>query len=104
MDEKRLGKMRRTFRWPKEARELVRMDLDTQSTRQRGLDASYERRALITKIAQVSGNPRDACWRFARQSGIGGKRVYHQWTEPAQRRLLELIAIRPLPEVAITMR
>jgi hypothetical protein len=94
-------KSRRTFRWPKEARELVRNHL----TRQRANRASDEDGVpeLIRSIAGVSGNPRDACWRFVRQAGVAGKRSYRAWPERAQQRLLDLVAIQPLPEVAIAM-
>jgi hypothetical protein len=104
MVEQHAGKRRRTFRWPKEARDLVRVHLNVQQTQPRGLDTGDQLGMLITKVAQVSGNPRDACWRFARQFGIVGKRTYHEWPERAQQRLLDLIAVQPLPEVAITMR
>jgi len=59
---------------------------------------------LVQKVAEVSGNPRDACWRFARQTGMVGKREYHAWPERAQQRLLDLVAIQPLPELAIAVR
>ena len=59
---------------------------------------------LIKKIAEVSGNPRDACRRFARQAGVVGGRPYRAWPERTQQRLLDLVAIQPLPEVAIAMR
>jgi hypothetical protein len=103
MVEKQAGKRRRTLRWPKEAREMVRKHLNAQWAQARGLESGDELRAMITKMAEVSGNPRDACWRFARQSGIVGKRAYHDWPERAQQRLLDLIAIQPLSKVAITM-
>ena len=62
-------------------------------------------RLLITKLVEVSGNPRDACWRFARQSGcqwVSG-RIANGRNEH-NRGLLDLISIQPLPEVAIAMR
>lgn len=104
MDEEHADRRRRTFRWPKEARELVRIHLNAQRTQPRGQDSGHELRILVTKLVEVSGNPRDACWRFLRQSGIVGKRAYLQWPERAQQRLLDLIAVQPLPEVAIAMR
>jgi hypothetical protein len=58
---------------------------------------------LIKRIAEVSGNPRDACRRFARQAGVAGKRSYRAWPERAQQRLLDLVAVQPLPEVAIAL-
>lgn len=104
MDEEHTGRRRRTFRWSKEARELVRLHLNAQRTQSRGQDSGNELRVLVTKLARMSGNPRDACSRFARQAGVSGKRAYCQWPERAQQRLLDLIAVQPLPEVAIAMR
>jgi hypothetical protein len=97
-------KRRRTYRWPDEARELVRVHLIAQRIQLCGADSGDELRVLITRMAELSGNPRDACWRFARQLGIAGKRAYHEWPVGSQQRLLDLIAAQPLPEVAIAMR
>lgn len=58
---------------------------------------------LITKIAAVTGNPRTACWRFARQSGVRSKRSYREWAKPEQQKLLDLIASRPLDEVTLLL-
>jgi hypothetical protein len=103
MNDEHTVKNRRTFRWPKEARELVRIYLSGLRTQPREQNPDEARR-LVTRLVEVSGNPRDACWRFARQSGIRGKRAYCKWPERMQQRLLDLIAIQPLPEVAIAMR
>jgi len=104
MDEENAGRRRRTFRWSKEARELVGIQLKAQRAQARGQDSGHELRVLVTKLVKVSGNPRDACSRFARQAGVIGKRAYCQWPERAQQRLLDLIAVQPLPEVALAMR
>jgi len=104
MDGEHIGRRRRTFRWSKEARELVRIQLNAQRAQLRGQDSGNELRVLVTELVRVSGNPRDACSRFARQAGVSGKRAYCQWHERAQQRLLDLIAVQPLPEVAIAMR
>src|SRR5579862_8420076 len=104
MDEEHTGRRRRNFRWPKEARQLVRIHLNAQRAQPHGQVSRDELPILVTKLVEVSGNPRDACWRFLRQSGIVGKRAYVQWPERAQQRLLDLIAVQPLPEVAIAMR
>jgi len=104
MSEEHAGRKRRTFRWPKEARELVRIHLNAQRAQLREQGSGDEAGRLVTRLVEVSGNPRDACWRFARQSGIAGKRAYCQWPERAQQRLLDLISVQPLPEVAIAMR
>lgn len=103
MNEEHAGGRRRTFRWPKEARELVRIHLNVPQEQLRDQN-SDNLRLLITRLAEVSGNPRDACWRFARQLGLNSKRSYREWPERAQQRLLDLISIKPLQEVAIAMR
>jgi hypothetical protein len=104
MDQKHAVKSRRSFRWPKEARELVRIHMNAQRAQTRPQNPDQEPGMLVTKLVQVSGNPRDACWRFLRRSGIVRKRAYQRWPPQAQQKLLDLIAIQPLPEVAIAMR
>jgi len=98
---------RRTFRWPGAARELVRAYLKSapsEVTGEVGTDAQMRLKALITRIAAVSGNPRGACWRFARQSGVTSKRSYRQWTKAEQQKLLDLIASHSLEEVTVLLR
>jgi len=106
MGELNRSASRRTFRWPGAAREMVRRYLNTAPS-ESGEDAQGAQiglKALITAIATVSGNPRSACWRFVRQSGLTAKRSYRQWTKPEQQRLLDLIACRALGEVACLLR
>jgi hypothetical protein len=98
---------RRTFRWPAAAREMVRIYLSTAPCGLSGKDehgAQIGLKALITRIAAVSGNPRGACWRFVRQSGVTSKRSYRQWTKAEQQKLLDLIASRSLREVKMLLR
>ncbi len=104
MNEENAGRKRRTFRWTKEARELVRTYLNSQRAQPREQESGRELRVLVAKLVKVSGNPRDACRRFARLSGVNGKRAYCRWPERTRQRLLDLIAAQPLPEVAIAMR
>jgi hypothetical protein len=76
---------RRTFRWPRATREMVRTYLNTapsELSRQDDHGAQIGLRALITRIAAVSGNPRGACWRFVRQSGVTSKRSYRHAGTP----------------------
>lgn len=75
-------RQRRHFRWPKEARDLVR-DYEDRLSRGDGCQES-DRRLLLAKLAELSGNPRDACSRFLRQSGVIKKRSYREWTKPEQ--------------------
>ena len=93
---------RRNFRWPKEARDLVREYRERITRSQQHNEG--ERRIQITKLAEVSGNPRDACLRFLRQSGVTEKRNYCEWTKPEQQRLLDLIIAMPVEEAAKVLR
>jgi hypothetical protein len=86
---------RREFRWSQAARDLVRANMDANGTRLS---------ALITDIAQESGNPRWACWRFARSMGVRSKRGQRTWTAPEQQRLLKLLDLHPVNEIATLMR
>ena len=98
---------RRTFRWPGAARELVRAYLNTvpsEFSRQDDHGAPIGLKALITRIAAVSGNPRVACWRFVRQSGVTSKRSYRHWTKTEQQKLLDLITSHTLREVTAVLR
>ena len=60
--------------------------------------------ALITRIAAISGNPRGACWRFARRLGVVSKPSSRPWTRTEQQKLLELIASHSLAEVTLLLR
>jgi hypothetical protein len=93
---------RRKFRWPKETRDLVREYKERIGRSQEQNEG--DRRMLITKLAEVSGNPWDACLRFLRQSGVTEKRNYHEWTKPEQQRLLDLIASMPVEDAAKILR
>lgn len=89
---------RRVFRWPKEARELVREHV------RRGLPGQGRsesgRKILVTRLAEISGNPRDACIRFLREFGVDQKRRYRQWTKLEQQRLTDLVSTMPVQEAA----
>src|SRR5258706_12318898 len=100
MNEEHTARNRRTFRWPREARELVKIHRNAQRAQPRGQDSGKELRVLATKLVEVSRNPRDACWRFLRQSGIVGKRAYRHGPEHAKQRLLDLIASQPFLEIS----
>ncbi len=89
---------RHSFSWTKEARELVR-GYKERTGRSDG-QSEADRRKLITNLAEVSGNPRDACIRFLCQLGVPHKRNYREWTKPEQQRLLDLITTLPVKEAA----
>jgi hypothetical protein len=89
------GKPRREFRWSGAARDLVRANMEA---------AGDELSALLTKLVEESGNPRWACRRFVRRMGVRSKRSYRAWTVLEQQRLLKLIDLHPINEVAKMMR
>jgi hypothetical protein len=86
---------RREYRWSKAARDLVRTNIDA---------AGRQLSDLLTKLEQESGNPRWACRRFVRSLGIKSRRTYRAWTAPEQQRLLKLIDLHPMNEIAKIMR
>ncbi len=95
---------RRSFHWPAAARELVRTHLSARGSQEKVANSRVALKALISQLALASGNPRGACWRFLRQSGIQEKRGYRPWTKPEQQKLLDLIAGHSLAEVTALMR
>lgn len=78
--------------------------MHSPESRDRGQAAHIALQVLVTRIAAVSGNPRSACWRFVRQSGVKSKRSYRAWTEAEQQKLLSLISSHSLEEVTVLMR
>jgi hypothetical protein len=104
MEELARELVRRTFRWPGAARELVRAYLGSPESQDHGPGGHVALKALIRRVAAVSGNPRSACWRFVRQSGAKAKRSYRPWTEAEQQKLLGLIGSHSLEEATLLMR
>jgi hypothetical protein len=102
MREVKSGRIRRVFCWPEEARQLARDYQDRMGKAQGSGEAG--RRILVTKLVQISGNPRDACLRFLRQLGVTQRRNYREWTKAEQQRLLDLTASLPVEEAARIMR
>jgi hypothetical protein len=95
-------RQRRYFRWSREARDLVR-DYKERMTKNNG-SPQIDRRMLVAKLCELSGNPRDACSRLLRNSGVLEKRSYREWTKPEQQRLLDLITTMPVVEAAKILR
>jgi hypothetical protein len=95
MGEVNNGRGRQALRWSKTAREMVRTNM--QAT---GAELS----ALVTRLVEESGNPRWACWRFVRSMGIRPKRPQRAWTEPERQRLLKLLDLHPVDEIARLLR
>jgi hypothetical protein len=94
----------RNFLWPAAVRDMVAAYRKSEQSKIRGGCRRTELKELITRMASVSGNPRSACWRFVRQSGLKSVRPYRQWTKPEQQRLLDLIAAHSLVEVCVLLR
>lgn len=91
--------------WSPEARLLVSSYVD--AVRNHRIEEAAERseaQRLITKLTKLTGNSRQACWRFVRQNGIKKQTAYKEWTRSDQQRLLDLIAVHPPVEVAKLMR
>lgn len=86
---------RREFRWSKAARDLVRANL-----RCTGNDLS----CLVDKLVRETGYPRWACRRFMRRLGIKSVRPHRAWTTGEQQRLLKLVDLQPVNEIARLMR
>src|SRR5690348_1279489 len=86
---------RHEFRWSNAARDLVRSNMKAEGR---------ELRSLVTALVQESGNPRRACWRLVRRMGIRSKRPVRAWTVLEQQRLIKLLDLHPIPEIARLMR
>ena len=63
-----------------------------------------KREQIISKLIQMSGNPRGACLRFMRRLGLAPQRSYREWTTGEQRHLIELIEEVPIWETAKILR
>jgi hypothetical protein len=93
---------RRTFRWSDEARQLV---ADHRRRIERiGSNRGSDKEQILSKLVQISGNPRDACLRFLRRLGVAEKRSYREWTTREQQRLVELMDEVPVEEAARLLR
>lgn len=91
-------KHRRVFYWPKEAERFVREYLNPDRPgRSRATNGVS---ALATRLAVISGNPRDACLRFLHRHGVTQKRYWRPWTKAEQQRLFDLVETCPVEEVA----
>jgi len=104
MEEPNREGSRHTFRWPRAARELIKTYLSSRESQEPWPRAHTALKTVITQIAAVSGNPRSACWRFARQAGVKAKRTYRPWTIPEQQELLDLISSHSFEEVTSLLR
>ncbi len=101
MHEHHGRRKRRVFEWPEQAIRLVRIYLESEKKGGRGRNALA---TLATRLNELSGNPRDACFRFLHQQGIREKRAWRPWTKPEQQRLFDLIETCTLDEIARGMQ
>jgi len=85
---------RRRFKWSKEARDLVRANLHAEAE---------EFSRLITGLERLTGNPRDACSRFARAMGVKYKKPYRAWSAGEAERLVEFSESRSRSNIATTL-
>jgi hypothetical protein len=102
MSERAGRRKRRSFRWPEEATQLVREYLRSSKPGQSRSRNSVA--GLATKLAALSGNPRDACFRFLHQQGVTQRRPWRPWTKPEQQRLFDLIETCPVEEASKIMQ
>lgn len=93
---------RHTFHWSNEARLLVADH--RQRIEKYGNHQPADKEQILLKLAEISGNPRDACLRFVRRFGVAEKRSYREWTTREQQRLIELIDDVPVEEAARVLR
>jgi hypothetical protein len=100
-----MSRKRRLVHWSMEARELVAAHVVRKGNGSD--DPTVEHavtKAFVSKLAERTGNPRDACFRFVRRFGIAGRPNYQEWTEADEGQLLNLIVLHPPSEVAKIMR
>src|ERR1700688_1661085 len=93
---------RRTFHWSNEARRFVadhRPRIEKFGNHRRG-----DKEQMLLRLAEISGNPRDACLRFLRRFGVADKRSYRGWTTREQQGLIELMDDVPVEEAARVLR
>ena len=102
MDERDRRRKRRIFSWPEEAMQLIASYLGSPK---RGYGHGRNALAsLASRVEELSGNPRDACFRFLHQQGVTQKRTWRPWIKPEQQRLFDLIETSPLQEVSRLMQ
>jgi hypothetical protein len=102
MNERDGRRKRRSFHWPEEATQLVREYL--RSSKPGQFRSRNSVAGLATKLVALSGNPRDACFRFLHQQGVTQRRPWKPWTKPEQQRLFDLIETCPIEEVSKIMQ
>ena len=59
---------------------------------------------VITQLVEETGNPRDACLRFARQLGMKAKRPYRRWSQKEREELENKIEQHNVRKLALQLR
>ena len=99
-----MSRKRRLVQWSMEARHLVAEHLVSKPNSSEDPTAEHAvTKALVSKLVEVTGNPRDACFRFVRRFGIAARPNYREWTEADEGQLLNLVVLHPPSEVAKIM-
>ena len=83
------------FQWSQTARKTVRANLNSEGD---------QLQDLIGELAEESGNSKRACWRFAKRMGTRSRRAQRRWTVAEQQRLIKLLDLHSIPEIAKAMR
>lgn len=92
MDEPKKRRKPRTFKWSRTARQTILANLNASGA---------ELRRLITEISQQTGNPRDACLRFARQLGLKAKQHYRRWSKQDIQKMENDLEVHKVRRVAV---
>lgn len=94
---------RRSYRWSKEARELLAEFID-ENRRRDAKAVRRARRSLLDKLTEITGYPRHACARFVRQGQENDAASGTRWTREEKQKLLNLMDIHTLEETAWLLR
>jgi hypothetical protein len=95
MNDDSANKKRRTFRWSAEARALAINNLKA---------TGHSLRQAISRLVEITGNPRSACRRFVRRMGNKATHRHKRWPVSEQQRLLEMLDQCRVSEAAQKMR
>jgi hypothetical protein len=79
---------RQRYEWPPEAERLARHKPRIPPS------------SLVQQLEQMTGYPRDACWRFAHKFGVKRPTRYRSWPQRDQAKVLEMSETRSIQEIA----
>ena len=94
MDEPKKRRKPRVFKWSHAARQRILANLNASGS---------ELRQLIAEVSQMTGNPRDACLRFARQLGLKAKQNYRRWSKEDLAQMENDLEVHKVRKVAIRL-